>query len=66
MGDDGIFRKQRQKASDKPVYEIELKPDDGLYPLPYLATQADGTPEVDLIASIEHKLSLGLLTGFVT
>ena len=38
MGDDGVFRKQRQKASDKPVYEIELKPEDGLYPLPYMAT----------------------------
>ena len=25
----------------------------------------DTAPEVDLIASIEHKLSLGLLTGFV-
>ena len=25
----------------------------------------DTAPEIDLIASIEHKLSLGLLTGFV-
>src|SRR5262249_26977892 len=25
----------------------------------------DTSPEIDLIASIEHKLSLGLLTGFV-
>jgi hypothetical protein len=25
----------------------------------------DTAPETDLIASIEHKLSLGLLTGFV-
>ena len=25
----------------------------------------DTTPEIDLIASIEHKLGLGLLTGFV-
>ena len=29
--------------SDKPVYEIELKPEDGLYPLPYMAIQADGS-----------------------
>ena len=43
IGADGVFRKQRQSASDKPVYEIELKPDDGLYPLPYMATQADGS-----------------------
>ena len=40
---DGVFRKERQGAGDKPVYEIELKPEDGLYPLPYMATQADGT-----------------------
>ena len=40
IGADGVFREHRQNASDKPVYEIELKPDDGLYPLPYMATQA--------------------------
>ena len=27
----------------KPVYEIELRPEDGLYPLPYMARQADGS-----------------------
>jgi hypothetical protein len=43
IGADGVFRKERQGAGDKPVYEIELKPEDGLYPLPYMATQADGT-----------------------
>src|ERR1700722_14406277 len=43
IGADGVFREHRQNASDKPVYEIELKPDDGLYPLPYMATQADGS-----------------------
>ena len=43
IGADGVFRKERQSASDKPVYEIELKPEDGLYPLPYMAMQADGT-----------------------
>ena len=43
IGSDGVFRKQRQNANDKAVYEIELKPEDGLYPLPYMATQADGT-----------------------
>src|SRR5687767_12779368 len=39
IGADGVFRKQRQDGRDKPVYEIELKPEDGLYPLPYMATQ---------------------------
>jgi hypothetical protein len=42
MSTNGVFRKERQTPSDKPVYEIELKPEDGLYPLPYMATQADG------------------------
>jgi hypothetical protein len=37
-----VFRKERQDESDKAVYEIELKPEDGLYPLPYMAVQVDG------------------------
>src|SRR6201995_4446054 len=43
IGADGAFRKERQSPNDKPVYEIELKPEDGLYALPYMATQADGS-----------------------
>src|SRR4026207_1777311 len=42
VGADGVFRKERRNEGDKPVYEIELKPEDGLYPLPYMAVQADG------------------------
>jgi L-asparaginase len=42
IGTDGVFRKERLNELDKPVYEIELKPEDGLYPLPYMAIQADG------------------------
>jgi L-asparaginase len=38
----GHVHKQRQSATDKPVYAVELRPEDGLYPLPYMATQADG------------------------
>ncbi|HUK58764.1 MAG TPA: asparaginase domain-containing protein [Stellaceae bacterium] len=41
---DGVFHKERRSERDKPVYEIELKPEDGLYPLPYMARQADGRP----------------------
>ena len=37
------FGRNVRAPSDKPVYEIELKPEDGLYPLPYMATQADGS-----------------------
>ena len=38
----GIFHKERTRPSDKPVYEVTLKPDDGLYPLPYMARQSNG------------------------
>src|SRR5262249_50455222 len=38
----GHVHKERQSATDKPVYEVRLRPEDGLYPLPYMATQADG------------------------
>lgn len=44
IGADGVFRKQPASPSDKPVYEIELAPEDGVYPLPYMAVQADGKP----------------------
>jgi len=44
LGADGTFRKTRASPDDKAVYEIELHPDDGLYPLPYMAIQADGNP----------------------
>jgi L-asparaginase len=38
----GTFHKERRSADDRPVYEITLQPDDGVYPLPYMARQADG------------------------
>lgn len=44
IGADGTFSKSRRAATDKPVYEIEIGPEDGLYPLPYMARQADGRP----------------------
>lgn len=44
VGADGSFSKEKNSEADKPVYEIELSPDDGLYPLPYMALQADGSP----------------------
>jgi hypothetical protein len=42
IGAGGVFHKERSSAGDKPVYEIELRPEDGVYPLPYMALQADG------------------------
>jgi L-asparaginase len=38
----GHVHKQWQSVGDKPVYEVQLRPEDGLYPMPYMATQADG------------------------
>jgi L-asparaginase len=38
----GTFHKERRGADDTPVYEITLRPEDGVYPLPYMARQADG------------------------
>jgi hypothetical protein len=39
---EGVFRKERSGADDKAVFEIEIQPEDGLYPLPYMARQANG------------------------
>ena len=38
----GAFHAERQSEADVPVYEIELRPDDGVYPLPYMARQSGG------------------------
>ena len=38
----GTFRPDRLSATDRPVFEVTLRPDDGLYLLPYMARQADG------------------------
>ncbi len=39
----GVFNKDRRSLSDVPVHEVRLLPEDGLYPLPYMARQADGS-----------------------
>jgi L-asparaginase/Glu-tRNA(Gln) amidotransferase subunit D len=38
----GNFHRNRTGDGDVPVYEVTLEPGDGLYPLPYMAVQADG------------------------
>ena len=38
----GAFHKERTGPDDKPVYQVTLTPKDGLYPLPYMARQANG------------------------
>jgi hypothetical protein len=37
------FHAERQNDDDVPVYRVEIRPEDGLYPLPYMARQADGS-----------------------
>jgi hypothetical protein len=39
----GVFNRQRQGPNDIPVYEATLRPSDGLYMLPYMARQANGS-----------------------
>jgi hypothetical protein len=38
----GEFSKARTSPNDKPVYKVTLKPEDGLYALPYMGRQANG------------------------
>ncbi len=38
----GVFHKQRSSPDEKAVYEVELRPEDGVYPLPYMARQVNG------------------------
>jgi len=42
FGPSGAFHRERRGADDVPVYEVTLRPEDGLYPLPYMGRQADG------------------------
>jgi L-asparaginase len=44
VGADGSYSRERRTENDKPVYEVTLTPDDGLYMLPYMGMQADGRP----------------------
>lgn len=39
----GVFHATRTGPDDVPVYEVVLRPEDGLLPLPYMARQADGS-----------------------
>src|SRR3954468_11800286 len=38
----GGLPKERQGPADRPVYEVTLRPEDGPFPLPYMARQANG------------------------
>jgi len=44
VGADGAFRKFPRSNEDVPAYRVELRPEDGLYPLPFMGRRADGRP----------------------
>ena len=44
VDESGTFHRERSGPADVAVHEILLEPGDGLYPLPYMAAQADGRP----------------------
>src|ERR1043166_530920 len=44
----GEFSKEKKSPNDKPVYVVTLKPEDGLYALPYMGRQANGQPWEDV------------------
>ena len=46
----GAFHEERVSDDDVPVYEVTLRPEDGLFPLPYMARQAGGKPWDDDVA----------------
>src|SRR4051794_32332147 len=43
LSPDGSFAETQPADGGTPVYVVTLKPEDGLYPLPYMARQADGS-----------------------
>lgn len=59
LSPNGQFSAERKNEHDRPVYQIEIGPEDGYYPLPYMARKSDGGPwEGDSIspgASRQHS-----------
>ncbi|MGE6742974.1 asparaginase domain-containing protein [Allorhizobium pseudoryzae] len=53
---DGSFHETRQTPEDKPVYRVEIRPEDGVYPLPYMVLKKDGTAwETDGVAAVSPR-----------
>jgi L-asparaginase/Glu-tRNA(Gln) amidotransferase subunit D len=57
IGADGEFSTVPRQAGDQPVYRVELRPEDGLYPLPYMGLRADGTPWESPVEPTERRRS---------
>lgn len=53
---DGNFSPTADAVFDRPVYRVTLEPEDGLYPLPYMALKSDGTAwETDGISAMAGR-----------
>jgi hypothetical protein len=48
---EGTFSEAEPAEGGTPVYVVTMTPEDGLYPLPYMARQADGSPWEDTTTS---------------
>lgn len=50
LASDGVFHETKPAAGGTPVFVVEIHPEDGLIPLPYMARQADGSAWDDATA----------------
>ncbi|WP_327242116.1 asparaginase domain-containing protein [Streptomyces sp. NBC_01320] len=50
LDEHGTFHERQPAGGGTAVYVVELRPEDGLYPLPYMARKADGTAWEDAMA----------------
>lgn len=56
VGADGEFSAVPRSPDDRPVYQFELRPEDGLYPLPYMGLRADCSPWESPVEVTERRL----------
>ena len=61
---DGTFTERDIGGRGKPVYVVELKPEDGVYPLPYMARQADGSAWDDSTSAPEAPIAAAKQTFY--
>jgi len=50
LSPEGVFSETKTSEADRAVHRVEIAPEDGLYPLPYMGFQADGSPWEDVTA----------------
>ena len=56
LNSNGSFSPDKRDENDRPIYQVEIGPEDGYFPLPYMARQADGNAwEADGVAPIASR-----------